>query len=137
MTPRFIILNTCWTAAFIAATATGFTRFVFEGDGSYVSYVIAVILVASLAGSAAGRRKHILKAAWLCEALGFFGTVVGIAMGLYQGGGNLSTTEGLIAAGNALYAGMGTAFFSTIVGFICMLWLWSVAQVVGEEPGKC
>lgn len=100
-----------------------------------MSYLIAAILAVSVAATFVGRRKHILQAAWLCEALGFFGTVVGIAMGLYGGGGDLSTPAGLIAAGNSLYVGMGTAFFSTIVGFVSMLWLWSTAQVVGAKEG--
>ena len=132
LTPRFIILNTCWTAALITATATGFTRFVFEGDGSYVSYVIAAILVASLV-AATRTTRHLTHAAWLCETLGFVGTLVGITIGLYGVDvGSLQSSDGVIAAGNSLFSGMATAFCSTIVGAIAMLWLWSVRMVVGE-----
>lgn len=131
MTARLIILNTCWLAALLAATLLGYTAFVFNGDGSYVSYVIAVILAGSV-GAANWRTEHILPAAWLCETLGFVGTLIGITIGLAGVDVSaLQSTEGVIAAGNALFGGMSTAFCSTITGAIAMLWLWSVGKVVG------
>lgn len=130
-TPRFIILNTCWLAALVAATLMGYTQFVFNGDGSYVSYVIAAILAASLI-CATRTGRHLTQAAWLCETLGFVGTLVGITIGLYGVDvGMLSTSDGVIAAGNSLFSGMATAFCSTITGALAMLWLWSVGKVVG------
>lgn len=135
--PKLIILNTCWLAAFAAATALGYTRFVFEGDGSYVSYVIAAILVVSVVATIR-TAKHLMQSAWLCETLGFVGTLVGITIGLYGVDvGALQSSEGVIAAGNSLFSGMATAFCSTITGALAMLWLWSVRMVVGGEQSKC
>lgn len=132
MTARLIILNTCWLAALLAATLLGYTAFVFNGDGSRVSYVIAAILAASLVLVFAGRTEHILPAAWLCETLGFVGTLIGITIGLAGVDVSaLQSTDGVIAAGNALFGGMSTAFCSTITGAVAMLWLWSVGKVVG------
>ena len=135
MTARLIILNTCWLAALLVATILGYTAFVFNGDGSYVSYVIAGILAVS-AVVAGWRTEHILPAAWLCETLGFVGTLIGITIGLAGVDVSaLQSTEGVIAAGNALFGGMSTAFCSTITGAVAMLWLWSVSKVVGDGKG--
>ena len=82
MTARLIILNTCWLAALLAATILGYTAFVFNGDGSYVSYVVAAILAGSIVATFTKRKEHILPAAWLCETLGFVGTLIGITIGL-------------------------------------------------------
>ena len=131
ITARLLILNTCWLAALLAATILGYTSFVFNGDGSYVSYLIAAILAVS-AALATRRSDHLLSAAWLCETLGFVGTLVGITIGLAGVDvGALQSTQGVIAAGNSLFGGMATAFCSTIAGAIAMLWLWTTAKVVG------
>lgn len=131
-TTRLIILNTCWLAALAAATLLGYTAFVFNGDGSYVSYIVAGILTLSVLATFSGRTEHILPAAWLCETLGFVGTLIGITIGLAGVDvATLQSTEGVIAAGNSLFGGMATAFCSTIAGAIAMLWLWSVAKAVG------
>ncbi|EYR81902.1 hypothetical protein [Shinella sp. DD12] len=133
MTARLIILNTCWLAALLTATILGYTAFVFNGDGSYVSYVIAVILAGSVLAVFTKRTEHILPAAWLCETLGFVGTLIGITIGLAGVDVSaLQSTEGVIAAGNALFGGMSTAFCSTITGAVAMLWLWSVSKVAGD-----
>ena len=129
-TTRLIILNTVFAAAVAAAWQLGYIGFLFGGDQSRVSFAIAAIVVLS-AAAAFRTGRHLLRAAWLCEVLGFVGTLVGITMGL--SGADLSSTDGLIAAGNALYVGMGTAFCSTLVGVAGMLWLWAAAQVRGEE----
>lgn len=129
-TTRLIILNTVGAAAAAAAWQLGYIGFLFGGDQSRVSFAIAaIVLLSAIAAFRTG--KHLLRAAWLCEVLGFVGTLVGITMGL--SGADLTTMEGLIAAGNSLYVGMGTAFCSTLVGVAGMLWLWAAAQVRGEE----
>lgn len=136
MTARLIILNVCWLAALLAATILGYTAFVFNGDGSYVSYVIAAILACSVI-AAGWRTEHLLSAAWLCETLGFVGTLVGITIGLANVDiGALSSAEGIIAAGNALFGGVSTAFCSTITGAVAMLWLWSISKVVGTKKER-
>lgn len=129
-TTRLIILNTVGAAAVAAAWKLGYIGFLFGGDQSRVSFAIAAIVVLS-AAVAFRTGKHLLRAAWLCEVLGFVGTLVGITMGL--SGADLTTLDGLIAAGNSLYVGMGTAFCSTLVGVSGMLWLWAAAQVRGVE----
>ncbi len=129
-TTRLIALNTAFVAATVWAWHMGYVQFLFGGDKSYVSYLIAAIVAGGVAASFYTHR-HLLRSAWLCEVLGFVGTLVGITAGL--SGADLSTSEGLIAAGNSLYAGMGTAFCSTLVGVAGMLWLWAVAQVVGVQ----
>ncbi|THK38096.1 hypothetical protein EHS39_11430 [Ensifer sp. MPMI2T] len=133
-TAKLIVLNTIFASGVIAATILGYTQFVFNGDGSYVSYLIAAILVTSLAAAFAGRRSHLAQAAWLCETLGFVGTLVGITIGLSNVDiAALSSPEGVIAAGNSLFGGMATAFCSTITGALAMLWLWSVEKVTGRK----
>jgi hypothetical protein len=135
MNARLITLNVMAVAAVYWAWAMGYVQFAFGGDQSRMGYVIAVIVAASIAAAFAGRKAHLLRAAWLCETLGFTGTLIGITMGL-SGAGDLSTTDGIIAAGNALYAGMATAFCSTLIGAAGMLWLWGVAQVMGASGDK-
>lgn len=133
-TARLIILNTIFAAGVVTATMLGYTQFVFNGDGSYVSYLIAAILLASLAAAFAGRRGHLTQAAWLCETLGFVGTLVGITIGLAGVDvSSLQSADGVIAAGNSLFGGMATAFCSTITGALAMLWLWAVGRVVGAD----
>jgi hypothetical protein len=130
MTSRLIILNTCWLALVVWAAVHGYVQFVFAGDGSYVSYVIAAILAASIAAVATGRTAHLTDAAWLCETLGFVGTLVGITIGLsHVDIGSLSSADGVIKAGNSLFGGVATAFCSTITGAVAMMWLWSVKKV--------
>lgn len=130
-TTRLIVLNTCWAALVVWASVVGYTQFVFNGDGSYASYLISAILAASLVGALIGRTAHLKDAAWLCETLGFVGTLVGITIGL-AGVTDLSSEQAVIAAGNSLFAGVATAFCSTITGAVAMLWLWSVGKVVGH-----
>lgn len=132
-TARLIILNTIALAAVTFAWQLGYVQTVFVGDKSLASYAIAAIVAASAAASFF-TGKHLLRAAWLCEVLGFAGTLVGITMGL-SGGADLTSTDGIIAAGNALYGGLGTAFYSTLVGVAGMLWLWAAAQVRGGADG--
>mgnify|MGYP000987993075 CR=1 FL=1 len=136
MTARLIILNACWLAAVIWATFMGYTQFVLNGDGSYVSYIILAVLVGS-ASYAFRTGKHLKDASWLCETLGFVGTLIGITIGLAGVDVSaLQSTDGVIAAGNALFGGMSTAFCSTITGAVAMLWLWSVGKVVESlKPG--
>jgi hypothetical protein len=86
----------------------------------------------SLGGVFTGRTAHLPQAAWLCETLGFVGTLVGITIGLANVDvAALSSPEGVIAAGNSLFSGVATAFCSTITGAVAMLWLWSTGKVVG------
>ena len=133
MSARLIVINTVWIAALVAATILGYTEFVFDGDKSRVSFAIVVVLIISLAAAFAGRRAHINQAAWLCETLGFVGTLIGITIGLSNVDvAALSSPEGVIAAGNSLFGGVATAFCSTIVGAVAMLWLWSVGRVVAN-----
>jgi hypothetical protein len=130
---RLIVINAIWIAALVAATILGYTEFVFAGDKSRVSFAIVAVLIASLVAVFAGRRAHINQAAWLCETLGFVGTLIGITIGLSNVDvAALSSPEGVIAAGNSLFGGVATAFCSTIVGAVAMLWLWSVGRVVAN-----
>lgn len=130
-TAKLIVLNVCWIAGVTWATAMGYTAFVFAGDKSLVSYPIAAIAVASAAASFWGG-KYLMRAAWLCSCLGFLGTLIGIMAGM-SSAHDLTSTAGLVATGAALFAGVGTAFSSTIVGTFGMLWIWSIAQVRGDD----
>lgn len=128
---RLIIINVCWLAFVVWAAFVGHLQFVFVGDGSYASYLIAAIVAASMAGALAGRYGHLSDAAWLCETLGFVGTLVGITVGLSRIDMTaLASTDGIVAAANSLFAGMGTAFCSTITGALGMLWIWSAGKAV-------
>lgn len=55
------------------------------------------------------------------------GRLVGITVGL-SAATDLTTTDGIITAANALFSGVGTAFCSTLVGAFGMLWLWGLDQ---------
>lgn len=128
---RLIILNTCWLAFIVWLAFMGYVQFVFNGDNSYLSYVIALILTISLLFSFMGRKKHLKSAEWLCETLGFVGTLIGITIGLSGVDvSSLQTEAGVIEAGNSLFSGMATAFCSTIVGAMSMLWLWTVRKTM-------
>ena len=131
MTARLIVINTVFVAAMVWAWFQGFVTMVFDGDHSRACYGVVVIVMASIIAAFRGFKVHLLKAAWLCETLGFGGTILGISQGFR--GADLTTLQGIIAAGNAMYAGMGTAFLSTIAGFVGMLWLWGMAQAVGAD----
>ncbi|MBD9542967.1 hypothetical protein IB276_26330 [Ensifer sp. ENS04] len=130
MNPRLIILNTCWAALVVWAILAANAQFVFMSDKSYASFAIALIVIVS-AASSFSTGKFLFRAAWLCSALGFLGTLVGIMAGI-AGGHDLTSAEGLIAAGANLYAGVGTAFSSTVVGTLGMLWVWTLAQARGD-----
>lgn len=136
---RMIVVNTLWLAALVAATILGYTEFVFDGDKSRVSFAIVAILIISLLAVMRGHRAHLKQAAWLCETLGFVGTLIGITIGLSNVDvAALASPDGVIAAGNSLFGGVATAFCSTIVGAFAMLWLWSVGRVVASgEAVKC
>lgn len=126
---RLIVLNTCWAALVVWAAVQGYVSFVFNGDGSRISYVIAAILVVSVVAAFAGRRAHLKETAWLCETLGFVGTLIGITIGMSGVDvGSLQSEQGVIAAGNSLFSGMATAFCSTITGAVAMVWLWTVGK---------
>lgn len=131
MTARLIILNTCWAALVVWAALAANAWFVFMSDKSYASFAIAFIVIAS-AASSLSTGKFLFRSAWLCSALGFLGTLVGIMAGI-SGGHDLTSADGLIAAGANLYAGVGTAFSSTVVGTLGMLWIWSLAQARGDK----
>jgi hypothetical protein len=128
-TSRLIILNTVALAAVTFMAMHGYVQTVFAGDKSMASFAIAATVAVGLV-AAFFTGKHLMRAAWLCEVLGFTGTLVGITMGL-AGGADLATTDGIIAAGASLFNGMATAFYSTLVGVAGMLWLWAAAQVRG------
>ena len=129
-TTRLIILNTVFSSAVAAAWQLGYVGFLFGGDKSMLSYVIAAVLASSLTATMLGKDGRIADAAAACAVLGFIGTLVGFLMGM-TGVGDLSTTEGLIAAGNSLFSGMSTAFNSTLTGVIAGFWLCVVGMVVG------
>ena len=131
MNARLLILNTVFAAGLVWAAHAGFVQFVFAGDGSYMSYLIATILAASLAGAMFGKTSHLADASWLCETLGFVGTLIGITIGLSNVDiASLQSSQGVIAAGNSLFSGMSTAFCSTITGAVAMLWLWAARKAV-------
>lgn len=125
-TARLIVLNVCWLSGAAWATAMGYTALMVSGDKSMMSYLIAILVAASIAASF-WTGKHLLRAAWLCSVLGFLGTLIGIMAGM-AGGHDLTSTSGLLATGSDLFAGVGTAFSSTIVGTFGMIWLWTLAQ---------
>lgn len=130
---RLIVLNAVWVSALVAAVVLGYAQFVLVGDRSHISLAILAILTVSLIAVGFGRRAHLTHAAWLCETLGFVGTLIGITAGLSDVDiGALSSPDGIIAAGNSLFGGVATAFCSTIVGAFAMLWLWSVGRVIGD-----
>lgn len=130
--PRIIIVSTVFAAALTWAGFHGYVQFILDGDKSFVSYGIAAILAASIVAAIAGRRAHIRDAAAACTALGFAGTLIGITVGLSGVDvGALTTPEGVIAAGTALFGGIATAFCSTITGAFAALWLACVGSAVG------
>lgn len=129
---RVIIASTVFAAAIAWAAMHGYVAFVFDGDKSFVSYPITVILAWSIAAIVAGHRAHIVHAASACTALGFLGTLVGITMGLSGVDVSaLTTPDGVIAAGTSLFGGVATAFCSTIVGAVAAFWIACLGMIVG------
>lgn len=126
---RFCIFNGIGLALFVWAWMLGYVRQVFEGDVSHISYIISVLFICALIRAVyacfSGRSTAFLDdvETWLVT-LGLIGNVVGFVLAL-RGIDltSLSQAEGAQRVASQLLAGMGVAFYSTLVGAVLALWL--------------
>jgi hypothetical protein len=126
---RFCIFNGIGLALFIWAFMLGYVRQVFEGDVSHISYLISALFIASLArasyNSLRSQSVEYLSdvETWLV-VLGLIGNCIGFVIALRGiDVGALGQAEGAQKVGGQLLAGLGVAFYSTLTGSICALWL--------------
>ncbi len=133
---RFCIFNLCGVALLIWAWMLGYVRQVFEGDVSHISYIISGLficaLIRALYACLSGRSTDFLEhvETWLVT-LGLIGNVVGFVLAL-RGIDltSLSQAEGAQKVASQLLAGMGVAFYSTLVGAVTALWLSMGRRIV-------
>ena len=142
---RLAILNACGAAALVWAWSQGFVQMVFAGDSSGTTYGIVGLFVLGLlsvfrravkvsreldhmkAGTAnpvngvkfIAKGEHIADIAQWCAVLGLTGTVIGFIMALYGLDIN-GDPKAMIAH---LIDGMSVAFFTTLAGGLCGMWL--------------
>ena len=134
MTPRLIILNTCWAALVVWASVQGYAQFVFEHDISRLSYVITAVFAAALVAAFAGRTAHLHRTEVWLVTLGLIGNVVGFLIALQDiDTSSLASADGVQQVASNLLAGMGVAFCSTLVGAIAALWMSTVSWVMGVK----
>lgn len=154
---RLLISNACAGAGLIWAWSQGYLDYM-ASDTSRISYAIlalfgigmvslfirAIKVSWALNAIKAGGRldinevkftakgNHIQFIAYACQALGFFGTVVGLIY-LLHGGGGLTTDGSLDSVKRILdqiLVGGGIAFMTTAVGLITSLWLeWNYSTL--------
>lgn len=126
---RFCIFNLCGAALFIWAYLLGYVEQVFKGDVSHISYIISVLFVVTLIRAVWDARwgnalDYLVDAETWLVTLGLIGNVVGFVLAL-RGIDltSLSQAEGAQKVASQLLAGMGVAFYSTLVGAVTALWL--------------
>lgn len=137
-TARLIVLNVCWLAGVAWATAMGYTAFVFAGDKSGASFVVAAVLIAAVLATLRGKYGSLQDATMICSALGLFGTFIGLAGSLYGVDVHqMFTPDGLLDIAGRIVAGMPTALCSSIAGLVAGLWIGSNGWVVGVRAWPC
>ena len=137
MTPRLIILNTCWLALVVWAAFMGYAQFVFTHDISGLSYVISALLVVAIGAAFAGRASFLPHAKIWFVMLGLIGNIAGFIIALQgMAGGSLADAAGLMKLATALLDGMSVAFCSTLVGAIAALWTSTNSWLLGMAAGE-
>lgn len=143
---KLLILNACGLAALVWATTRGLVGMVFVGDSSGVCYAIAALFIAGMVSifrraakvsraldriKAEGSREqvngvkfmakgeHIADISQWLAMLGLTGTVIGFIMALH---GMDASADPKMLIGQ-LISGMGVAFYTTLAGAVCGLWL--------------
>lgn len=133
---RFCIFNGIGAVLLVWAWMLGYVQQVFAGDVSHISYIISVLFVLTLVRTSFDilRRNSIDYLGdvetWLV-VLGLVGNCIGFVIALHGlDVSALSSPEGAQKVGGQLLAGMGTAFYSTLVGSVCALWLSMLKRIV-------
>lgn len=133
MTRKLFILNFAGLCLVAWAWSIGYVQQVFQGDVSRISYVIAAIFLSALAATFWGRREHLARVEVILVTLGLIANVIGFVVALSgMDASAVGTPEGAQAVAAELLAGMGVAFYGTLVGAVCALWLNVNAWVVGR-----
>ncbi|MBY3543691.1 hypothetical protein HFN71_28835 [Rhizobium laguerreae] len=137
-TARLIILNTCWAALVVWASVMGYVGFVFNGDKSYASYVIAAVLVAAVVSAFRGNADRLPDATMVCSALGLGGTFVGLASSLYGFDVSSAASPDVLAdIGSRIIGGMPMALCSSMAGLAASLWIGSMGMLRGVRAWPC
>lgn len=130
---RFSVFNIAAGAAVIWAAQLGYIERVFTGDVSGISYAIAALFAVGLVATARHvwmfpstdsiKQRFVADVADWLVLMGLVGNVIGL---LHAFGGaelaSLSTTEGIQSFAAQMLAGLGVAFYSTLVGTVLCLW---------------
>lgn len=121
---RLFIVNFAGACGVSAAWWMGYVQQVFAGDISHISYVIAALFIAGVIY--AFRRPHAERLTDISEwlvTLGLIGNVIGFVIALSGIDADaVSSAEGAQKVASQLLAGMGVAFYSTLVGAVLALW---------------
>lgn len=136
-TAHLIILNACWLALVVWASAMGYAKFVFTHDISGLSYVISALLAVAVVAAFAGRSSFLLYAKVWFVMLGLIGNLIGFIIALQgMAGGSLTDAAGLMKLATALLEGMSVAFCSTLTGAIAALWTSTNAWLLGMDASE-
>lgn len=130
---RLFCINFAFACFVVWAASLGYVQFIFTHDISRLSYGIAALFVASIAGIFLGKTSHLERVEVWLVTLGLIGNVVGFIIALQHiDTGSLGTAEGVQKVAASLLAGMGVAFCSTLVGAVSALWISINAWVIGK-----
>lgn len=124
---------------FIAQSYFGFFTLLSTNDLSYLSYVIWGIFGLGVCVSLSEGNTTMIRTDLLsekCMKVGLLGTVIGLALTFYNislGDHNMSNPDVVTELTNLVFAGMGTAFTSTITGLVASLALHSYVLILCKE----
>jgi hypothetical protein len=137
-TSRLIVLNTVFAAALMWASVLGYVQFVFVGDKSGASYLVALTLAATIVAAFRGKTASLQDATMVCGALGLFGTFIGFASSMYGiDAAQMFSHDGLLDLAGRIVSGMPTALCSSIAGLVAGLWIGCMGWIVGVRAWPC
>lgn len=132
---RFCIFNGIGAILFTWAWWLGYVQQVFAGDVSHISYVISALFFLTLVRAFHDTAKanplgYVEDVETWLVTLGLIGNCIGFVIALRGIDiGALSQADGAQKVGGQLLSGLGVAFYSTLAGAVCALWL-SIARRV-------
>lgn len=110
---RFWLIQVIGVCALVAAWWQGWPQTIYAMDQSYLSVVIAGLLLYGIGALALGYREFAGLLSQDLPTVGLCGTVIGLTI--------VAVNSGLDV--ESMRSGLGTAFFTTIAGIISSLWL--------------
>lgn len=130
---KLAVVNFAFACFLAWAASLGYVQFVFSHDVSHLSYGIAALFVASIAGIFLGKTSHIERVEVWLVMLGLIGNLIGFVLAMHGiDTGALGTAEGVQRVASNLLAGMGVAFCSSLVGAVAAIWISVNAWMIGK-----